>query len=453
MRKIVKEPLDLFFGGLASRTSAFVLSKYSSLTLTEEDLLNYFHTDSLLTYWSLDVIKPRAKWKVKITNWIVKGGRVDFHIFKLFALWHAHVTGNWWAFIRLNELVANLLEQKVQSTKITSFYSISEWVYSIGHIARIDLLIKNEILEKQNIIFVYEKHEVVNLELFSLMISQSPHLFKEYDELSKQEKLSIKPLSMWAIKIKGKYYHHTPAHTLVNEEWEENHSYQLLEKITYAPACYLEFLESNEIKRSAKFVVCHFRTEGRGSNIRNASHSSYGQALDLLIDNNYTVLTFGENKFHKVKKGGQLIELRDDFTIEDRRKIEIALIANCTFFIATTSGPAYLPLLFNKPTIYTNWFPIYSSVPGKNTLVLPKRIIKNGVPLSYKEQFDFDFGYSEPVGFFRKENLVVVDNKPNELAHAVKTMMQNISQKKELKSSMPESETILLYGAHNGTLL
>ena len=54
--------------------------------------------------------------------------------------------------------------------------------------------------------------------------------------------------------------------------------------------------------------------------------------------------------------------------------LDTYFLAKCLFSIQTTSGPSRIPILFGKPTIQADWFPIKHTVQSYKDIFIPKLI-------------------------------------------------------------------------------
>ena len=119
--------------------------------------------------------------------------------------------------------------------------------------------------------------------------------------------------------------------------------------------------------------LCHLRSEGKQRNVRDVNRAAYEKAFSHLLKFGVTAIVFGEDKIFAFNENNKLKKKIDlNFTDLELRKLEVALVSKCEFFIGTSSGPAYLPILFNKKTLFTNWFPAYNAAPGQRSIILPK---------------------------------------------------------------------------------
>lgn len=105
---------------------------------------------------------------------------------------------------------------------------------------------------------------------------------------------------------------------------------------------------------------------------------------------------------------------------------DIYLPAKCKFFIGTGSGVASIVEIFNVPEVRINFIPLYPLIPnfklqhfppGKNALLIPKKIWSNEKKrfLTFKEEIEFDKKFSFDTEDYEKAGLVPTENTSEEI--------------------------------------
>ncbi len=127
-----------------------------------------------------------------------------------------------------------------------------------------------------------------------------------------------------------------------------------------------------------------------------------------------------------------------DYSTQYRTELgDIYLPARCRFFIGTGSGVASIAEIFNVPEVRINFIPLNPFIPGyklhhfppgKNDLFIPKKIWskeKNRY-LTFKEEMEFDKGFSFDAEDYEKAGLVPVENTPEEILAVTMEMNQRL---------------------------
>lgn len=112
------------------------------------------------------------------------------------------------------------------------------------------------------------------------------------------------------------------------------------------------------------------------SDHRNANINTYELAIKHIVNLGGFVLRMGshiENKllFHHENVIEYASEYRDDF-------MDVYISAHCKFYIGNASGATDLAVIFDRPLVGVNWMPIGYCPFGKNSVFIPKNIVKYG---------------------------------------------------------------------------
>jgi len=186
-------------------------------------------------------------------------------------------------------------------------------------------------------------------------------------------------------------------------------------------------LKKMGVPSNAWFVALHVRDirEG-GINTRNADIMTYKLAIKSICERGGWVIRMGGPSMPPLPKMNNVIdyvhtEFKSDW-------MDVFLWAKCIFFLATTSGPAAIPISFGVPSIMTNLIPLFSR-PWYNDLFIPKLIWSNKLNrfLTFSEILSSPMGYA-----FRERDILsqgcrLIDNSPEEINDLVLEMFSRIS--------------------------
>jgi putative glycosyltransferase (TIGR04372 family) len=101
--------------------------------------------------------------------------------------------------------------------------------------------------------------------------------------------------------------------------------------------------------------------------------------------------------------------------------MDIFLSSICTMMIGTSSGMSHVPMLFNKRILYTNWMPFGDFLFSRKSMTITKTLYRNGdrIPFLTMNR-EFRGVYNRLL--FDLNDVVVVDNSPEEILQAVQDM-------------------------------
>lgn len=164
----------------------------------------------------------------------------------------------------------------------------------------------------------------------------------------------------------------------------------------------------------ARFLVTlHVRDSGyRGPSYadgqRDGTIGRYDAAIDAVIAAGGIVVRLGDPAMTAMRPRDNVIDYAHSPARDART--DIALAAACRFHIGSASGMSFVPLLFGRPVLFTNWITLAHVVATPNTLYLPKALIDatgGRVPLEaqcrrYAQAIQTE--HVEPDGLYFREN-------------------------------------------------
>ncbi len=173
----------------------------------------------------------------------------------------------------------------------------------------------------------------------------------------------------------------------------------------------------------APFVCLHVRESGYhgddGHRQRAFRIADYLPAIRAVTDRGDWVVRLGDPSMSPLPPMERVI----DYARHGARTpaLDVHLAARCRFFIATNSGPMFMPHLFGRPTLVTNYMFLYGGPPfGPTSRVLP-RLMKRG-RRTIRFATTMTDGYMKSTyneRAFALRGFTSVDNTPQEILDAV----------------------------------
>jgi putative glycosyltransferase (TIGR04372 family) len=179
----------------------------------------------------------------------------------------------------------------------------------------------------------------------------------------------------------------------------------------------------------AWFVVLHVREPGyhaawhrRHPGTRNADIRTYDKVIDFVLSQGGWVVRGGDPTMTRIAPRERVI----DYATSPRRspEIDILLCAECHYFIGTNSGYSVVPPTFGTRCALTNWSPV--GIPNwyLDDVYIPKlvRRRRDNRLLTFTELFSSFAGWSQFQRDFRKTDLIIEDNDPEDLLATVQEL-------------------------------
>lgn len=175
------------------------------------------------------------------------------------------------------------------------------------------------------------------------------------------------------------------------------------------------------------FVTLHVREPGfdpgsvRTTRTRNAAIGTYLPAMRRLVAAGFQVIRMGDTSMARLPSMDGVVDY--PFSTAKSPEADLFLVATCRFHVGTSSGLSLLPILFDRPVLFTNWVPIGDEVWSRRSLFIYKRFRRlDGRPVSLAE------ARRRFAALYRLEHLMaagawVEDNTPGEIAAAVDDML------------------------------
>ncbi len=207
-----------------------------------------------------------------------------------------------------------------------------------------------------------------------------------------------------------------------------------------------DILRRLNVDRNAKIVCIHVRDASFHSDknrriFRNPNIENYYESINYLLDKGYCVFRLGLVAEKKMRISREkFFDLPFLISSSEIEFLQFYLIEKCKFFIASESGPQYLPWFKYKPTLYANIFRLfYVTSPNINCRYTFRKIFdkKNNKYLNLKEYLNLPYKYHDLNRFY--DNLSFIENTSKELLESViEFEINHLNNKWELTNSQIE---------------
>lgn len=177
-------------------------------------------------------------------------------------------------------------------------------------------------------------------------------------------------------------------------------------------------------------VTVHVREEGYNEALsplmhqRDARFDSYGQAVRGLVADGFKVVRLGDNSMTPAPAIDGLIDY--PFTAAKSDWMDIYLAGRCAFHIGTSSGMSFIPLMFGRPVLFTNFPTLAHMVCAPSTVTLPKVLQTDEGETIPFEVFCRDHSNILEAYDAVLHGLRFVDNNPADLADAAAMMVAHL---------------------------
>jgi len=184
------------------------------------------------------------------------------------------------------------------------------------------------------------------------------------------------------------------------------------------------------VPADAPVVTIHVREGGYNDNVasvmrlRDARFDSYGEAIRRLVVTGFTVVRLGDDSMAPAPATEGLI----DYPFSDAKSdwMDIYLASRCRFHIGTSSGMSFIPLMFGRPVLFTNFPTLAHLVCTPATVTLPKLLTTAAGEVVPFEAYCRGHGDILEASDTVMHDLSVADNAPEDLAEAAAMMVEHI---------------------------
>ena len=180
----------------------------------------------------------------------------------------------------------------------------------------------------------------------------------------------------------------------------------------------------------APIVTLHVREAGYNDNIaeamslRDARIADYRDAIAALVGTGIQVVRLGDRSMTRAESQDGLIDY--PFTDAKSDWMDIYLAARCRFHIGTSSGMSFVPLMFGRPVLFTNWITLAHIVCSPSVVTVPKLLLDQQGGLVPLAEYCGRHGHILERSDAALHGLSFQDNTSEDLVDAVQLMDRHI---------------------------
>lgn len=182
------------------------------------------------------------------------------------------------------------------------------------------------------------------------------------------------------------------------------------------------------LPEDASFVCLHVRENGyhgdAGHRQRAFRIDDYMPAIDAVTARGDWIVRLGDPSMAPLPPMARVI----DYANSSARTpaLDVYLAARCRFFIGTNSGPMFMPHLFGRPALITNYTFLYGAPPlGPSSRFLPRLMTRASRRLRFATMMaDAYMKSTHNERAFSLRGLSSIDNTPQEILEAVLEMYE-----------------------------
>lgn len=180
-------------------------------------------------------------------------------------------------------------------------------------------------------------------------------------------------------------------------------------------------------------VTVHVREGGYNDNLgsmmrlRDARFDTYGAAVRRLVAAGFRVVRLGDSSMAPAPAIDGLVDY--PFTAAKSDRMDVYLASRCSFHIGTSSGMSFIPLMFGRPVLFTNFPTLAHLVCTPATVTLPK-VLKavSGETVPF-EVFSREHADILEASDAVLHDLVLADNTAEDLAQAAEMMVAHFDRR------------------------
>ncbi|MEQ8395189.1 TIGR04372 family glycosyltransferase [Thalassobaculum sp.] len=177
-------------------------------------------------------------------------------------------------------------------------------------------------------------------------------------------------------------------------------------------------------------VTLHVREAGYNDNIaqamslRDARIADYRDAVAALVGNGIHVVRLGDRTMTRAEPQDGLLDY--PFTDAKSDWMDVYLAVRCRFHIGTSSGMSFVPLMFGRPVLFTNWITLAHIVCSPSVVTMPKLLLDREGGLVPMAEYCGRHGHVLERSDAALHGLSFRDNAPEDLVEAVQLMDRHI---------------------------
>ena len=145
---------------------------------------------------------------------------------------------------------------------------------------------------------------------------------------------------------------------------------------------FVHFLNSKtNINLNKKLCIIHLRDE-KNDRIRNTEIKNYIDGVRYLVQNNFEVLIFSNQKTDFDNESVKYFRIN-----EENKKIQVYSLILCDIYLGTISGPFHIAKYLNKDLIITDSVIFNHYIHHNNFNIIYKKFFRNNKIMTFKEIF------------------------------------------------------------------
>lgn len=309
-----------------------------------------------------------------------------------------------------------------------------EWTRNVGHIGLIQYMVKLKRLGLggwNRIVVVSRAEAVANAALLrqyagETVIETDPARVAELAPRVSGEGLRVFDALYWPGQ---KTIFAREACNVIEALWQARHGDQPLLRLDEQ-----QIAEGRDAARAigvpedAHFVCLHVRETGyhrdTSNRLRTFHISDYLPAIDAVTARGDWIVRLGDPSMSPLPPRARVI----DYANSPARTpaLDVYFSARCRFFIGTNSGPMFMPHLFGRPALITNYTFLFGAPPlGPSSRFLPRLMTRGGRSLRFATMMaDATMKSTHNERAFTLRGLSAIDNTPQEILEAVLEMYE-----------------------------
>lgn len=309
-----------------------------------------------------------------------------------------------------------------------------EWTRAIGHIGLIQYAVKLKRLGLgawNRIVVVSRAGTVANAALLrqygdEIVIETKPSRVAELAPRVCGEGLRVLDVLYWPGR---KTIFFREACNVIEALWQARHGEQPLlrlddEQITAGR----DAARAIGLPEDATFVCLHVRESGYHGDPAHRQRAfridDYMPAIQAVTARGDWLVRLGDPSMSPLPPMARVI----DYANSPARTpaLDVWLAARCRFFIGTNSGPMFMPHLFGRPALITNYTFLYGAPPlGPSSRFLPRLLTRGGRRVRFATMMaDAYMKSTHNERAFTLRGLASIDNTPQEIVEAVLEMYE-----------------------------
>jgi putative glycosyltransferase (TIGR04372 family) len=315
----------------------------------------------------------------------------------------------------------------------------------LGHLVSETYTIKNDAdLKSYNIIFLLKKNGISNFAFIEMFKLKYSNIF-----------LMLPNFVFRSIRLPKLFMINVDVYNTVSNEPMKSYSiyaklpnsFSVSDLPNKSVEQYKKFLDYYEVSSDAKLVILHFRSNKSGYSdedehfMRNVDPITYVAMVEYLCKKDFVVVRIGDAGVDmRINQNKKYIDYANSKFKSGY--LDLALIADCNFFIGGSTGAVYMAAVFGKPILGLNMcLPFNYSPSGKpNEIGLPK-LVRSKVTkkiLSLKDIFEYKVYKVRSSEDPLMKIYELVDNDAIDFVNAVKEIIFLLEKPDKFKSNYQE---------------